>query len=195
MIFARLFRSKKKNKTTIKENLTYSFEYNGYKYYEFPLRTDIPIHRLLRISEYARWISRGIDKDNLIELINIADELLYNGLKEGKNAAKLGYVLTEIKERESKAVPSEAYYNYFASIYIREDEDLDIFNEQIHLEKVSDFKNASFDGSSFFFQLKELKELTNYSNISLVNFRQALNESHKESKRIKRMRSILQQIK
>jgi hypothetical protein len=182
-----------KRKARAKENLIFAFRHKGVDYYQFPEYLSIPIDRLSKIAEYAKWITRGLDKKNLLELIDIADKTLYEGLSNSKNAAKIGYIIQEIRERENKCVNADIYYNYFASYYIREDEDPLIFSEQIQQEKAALFKDASGDINSFFFHLPELRELQKQSSISTSVWESIAKESMIQAQRGQSIKKILEQ--
>ena len=184
-----------KRKARAKANLVAAFSYNGILYYQFPEYLAMPIDRISRIAEYAKWITRGLDKKQLIELVELADAALFEGLAETKNASKVGFILTEIKDREAKAVPTEIYYNYLAASYIREDEDPLVFNEQTQLDKVMTFKEASKNVDSFFFRLPELIELTKLSNTFSAGWTSILSASEVQSRRQESVLSVLKQVK
>jgi hypothetical protein len=180
-------------KKIAKENLLFAFRHKGVNYYQFPEYLSVPIERLSKIAEYAKWITRGLDKKNLLELVELADAALFEGIKESKNAAKIGYILQEIKERESKCVPSDVYFNYFAACYIREDEDPCAFSEQIQGEKAQLFKDASGDIDSFFFHLPELKDLQKHSTTSSDVWMNIAKESAIQQKRHQSIKQIIEQ--
>lgn len=182
---------KRFKKPKVKDGLVFAFSHGGYDYYQYPEHLGMPLFRLSKLSEYNIWISRGLTKKNLLDLMDTADKLLFEGLSTGKNAAKLGAIITEIRDRENKAVPVEVWYNYLACSYIRDDEKEDKFNEQIQQEKASVFKAASNEANSFFFLLPELKALTTHSNILPIAWQSICRESMLQQGRLKEVISLL----
>ena len=169
----------------------FAFRHHGKDYYQYPEQLGMPMFRVAELSKYNIWISRGLTTSQLTELVDVADKLLYDGLGQGKNAAKIGAIFTELREREKKAVPVDIWYNYLACAYVREDESEKSFNEQIQREKASIFKDAANDADSFFFLLPELKTLTQRSSILPTAWRSILQESMIQQNRHKELFEIL----
>lgn len=169
-----------KNKAELKkfmaldQNVTFdigSMEYafldlNGKKYYSFPETLALPLERLGKIQEFLQWITSGLTGDTLEWLCTEMDKILSDGLKHGKNAGKLGMIITEIRERKNMAIPVELMYNLLAVQIIREDENPETFNNQIHMEKIVALKELNDQEGGFFFGRKELKVLSNLLNMS-----------------------------
>lgn len=139
---------------------------NGKKYYSFPETLAIPLERLGKIEEYLQWITSGLTGDSLEFLCNEMDKLLSEGLKNGKNAGMLGMIIIEIKHRKNMAIPVELMYNLLAVQLIREDENPEVFNNHIHLEKIVALKELNEKTGGFFFGLKELKKLQSLLDMS-----------------------------
>lgn len=138
----------------------------GKKYYSFPESLALPLERLGKIEEYLQWITSGLTGDTIAFLCDEMDKLLSDGLKTGKNASKIGLIVAEIKSRKEMAIPVELMYNLLAVQIIREDENPEVFNQQIHLEKIIALKELNEQTGGFFFGLKELKALQNLFNMS-----------------------------
>lgn len=139
---------------------------SGKKYYSFPESLALPLERLGKVEEYLQWITSGLTGDTVEMFCDEMDKLLSDGLKTGKNAAKIGLLLSEIRERKNMAIPVELMYNLLAVQIIREDENPEVFNNQIHLEKIIALKELNDQTGGFFFGLKELKKLQDLFNMS-----------------------------
>ncbi len=113
---------------------------NGKKYYQPQQGWNIPIERLGKLQEFTMWMSAAISPEELDKLIDAADRLLTDGLKTGKNAAKIGAILSQIKERRKMCIHTELLYNYAACSLIREDEVVDKYDNDIQMQKVIQFK-------------------------------------------------------
>lgn len=125
--------------------------------------------------------------------MDIADKILYEGLGTGKNAAKMGAIITEVRDREKRSVPVDVWYNYLACCYVREDESEKSFNEQIQSEKAATFKAAANDANSFFFLLPELRVLTKLSNILPTAWQSICRESMINQNRHKELIKMLKE--
>lgn len=158
----------KKNGSKItKDNLLYSFtDLNGYNYYSFPKETAIPIVRLGKLQEFYTWLSAGLTGSELESMVDYADKALSNGLKDGKGMAKIGFILSEIRERKNMVVHPEIYYNILAAQLIRHDEDINDWNNEIHLQKVESFKELDKVSDTFFLLTHKLLAQFDLSSIT-----------------------------
>src|SRR3990172_2496470 len=125
----------------------------GCKYYKFPEAMSLPIERFGKLQEFMMWMSAGLTSVELDSLLDEADKALMTGLTTGKNASKIGFVLTQIRERKNMVIHTELLYNFLAVQVIREDEQVEFFNNAIHLEKIEQFKSETKDGKTYDFFL------------------------------------------
>ena len=99
-----------------KDNLNHLFnDLEGNIYYSFPKEVALPMVRMAKLQEFYTWLSAGITGDELSYLIDEADKALANGLKDGKGIAKIGFILSEIKDRKNMVIHEELYYNILAT--------------------------------------------------------------------------------
>ena len=133
----------------------------GRRYYGFPSTADLPLERYARLREFLSWLSSGVTGEELRKLPDAADAALAAGIKTGKNAARIGLVLAELRERAELVLHHELLVHFLAVQLIREDERAEIFDGAIHRAKVTDLLQESRDGNPFFFSLRwpELKKL------------------------------------
>lgn len=150
----------------------------GCKYYKFPEAMSLPIERFGKLQEFMMWMSAGLTSSELDILLDEADKALMGGLTTGKNASKIGFVLTQIRERRNMVIHTELLYNFLAVQVIREDEATEHFNNAIHLEKIDRFKTETADGKTYDFFLRiGLKKLNDLFNMSEAEWTQFWGES------------------
>lgn len=158
----------KKNGTKLtKENLTFSFfDLDGHGYYKFPKDIALPMNRLGKMYEYMMWLSAGVTGQELDKMLDNADKALTDGLMKGKNAAKIGFLISELKDRKNMIVHPELFYNIIAVQIIRDDESPTEFNNEIQMQKVEAFKRLDTENDTFFLNIQEYLKVLNWSNIT-----------------------------
>lgn len=140
-----------------KDNMVFAFhDLDGNSYYSFPKDLSIPIIRIGKLQEFYTWLSAGITGQELSKLIDAADKALTNGLTENKGIAKIGFILSELKDRKNMVIHPELYYNIIAAQLIRDDEKVNEWNNDIHMQKVEAFKKMDADTDVFFLATQEL---------------------------------------
>lgn len=155
--FLRLERERyapKLERTNLEERFTTDA---GHKYYGFPSTLQLPLERYARLREFLAYLGAGISAEELAKLVDAADAALAAGVKTGKNAARIGLCLAEIRERASTILHHELLVHVLAVQLIRDDERPEIFDEVLHREKFTELLAASQAGAPFFFS-KELPE-------------------------------------
>lgn len=170
---------------------------NGVKYSRFPQDAAIPIERWGKLNEYMMWMSAGLTSGELDKLVDVAEKAIADGLsKDTRNIAKISTVLNEIKERKNMVIHTELFYNYVAVQLIREDENPDTFNNEIHLQKVEQFKKEVAAGNSydFFFSIG-LKKLSALMDMSKDEWERFWENSRKEQELLKEKLKIIESVK
>lgn len=169
----------KKNGTKMsKENLAFSFfDLDGLAYYKFPKELSLPMSRLGKLQEYITWLSAGVTGEELDKMIENADKALMEGIKTGKNAAKIGWLLSELKDRKQMIVHEELFYNIIAVQLIRSDESPTEFNNEIQMQKVESFRRLNTENDTFFLNISEYLKALNWSNITRAELLSILNDS------------------
>lgn len=161
---------------------------NGIKYYKFPENLSLPIERFGQLNKYMMWMVRGLCGDELKEMIDDCDKYLADGLLQKKNAAKIGYILTQMRERENMVIHTEILYNFIAVQLVREGEPVEFFNNKIHLEKIDAFKDECKKGKTYDFFLRiGLKKLSDMYNMSEEEWNTLWQESELKQEALKRM--------
>ena len=161
-----------------KDDLAYSFmDLDGNAYYKFPKDLALPMERLGKLHEYMMWLSAGTTGQELETMLDYADRALTEGIKNTKNAAKIGFIISEIRERKSKIIHPELFYNIIACQIIRHDESVNVFNNDIQLQKVEMFKRMNNENDTFFLNIREYLQALNWSNISRQELLNMLKQS------------------
>lgn len=173
-----------------KDNLSFCFlDLEGNSYYSFPKEVALPVVRLGKLQEYYTWLSAGVTGDELSEMVDAADKALSNGLKDAKGMAKIGFILSELKDRKNMVIHHELYYNILAAQLIRHDEKINEWNNEIQLQKVEAFKALDKENDSFFLATHELLLQLSSLSITREKLLELLNES---ILRVKSMKEMLQ---
>ncbi len=142
---------------------------NGKQYYRFPEAVALPVERLGKRSEILQWMSAGLSDSEQELLLNEIDKALMDGLsnKDKKSAARIGSIIHQMRERRKMVIHTELLYNFLACQWVREDEAPDVYNNEIQMQKVEQFKEeVAHSNSYFFFQQTELKMLNDYMNFT-----------------------------
>ena len=160
----------------------------GCKYYKFPEAMTLPVERFGKLQEFMMWMSAGLTSAELDILLDEADKALLGGLTTGKNASKIGFVLTQIRERKNMVIHTELLYNFLAVQVIRQDEAPEHFNNAIHLEKIEQFKSETANCKTYDFFLRiGLKKLNDLFNMSEAEWTQFWGESIQQQNLLKEM--------
>lgn len=135
----------------------------GRKYYKFKNFSDISVERLGRFNTFLMWLNMGLGtftvqgKKQVLELDLILNEIesaLQQGIKQTNVAARIGAMVSEIKDRKNMVIHHELLYNLLAVQWIREDESIDVYDPNIQVEKVNQFKEEVKKSNSYFFFAK-----------------------------------------
>lgn len=140
----------------------------GVQYYRFPKSLSMGLNRIGMVQTYITWMCRGIAPVEQDMLIDAAEKALTEGLTKGKGAAKIGAILHEMRQRREMTVHTELIYNFLAIQYIREGEDPEKVAQDIHDQKIKEFKQEVevHGNTGFFFAMPELKTLLKHLSIS-----------------------------
>ena len=153
------------------KDLTHRYtDKNGIAYYGFGMDMSLPVDRLGRLLSYTEMLMKGmtVQEDEAID--KAIGDALESGIKNAKekNAAKIGSLLMEREKRRKLVIHTELLYNILAVQWIRQDEPVAEFNNDIQMQKVEQFKIEIGEGSSyFFFQVPELRQVNSFLKLSM----------------------------
>lgn len=123
----------------------------GKQYYKFPKLMALPIERMGKLNELYSHLSAGISGSEMAKLTSAMDLILSQGIGKPEIASKLGAIVHILKERQKLIFHTEILYNILAVQAIREDERPDVYNNQIQMEKVTQFKEEVAQSNAHFF--------------------------------------------
>ncbi len=183
----------KKNGTKLtKENLVFSFfDLDGKGYYKFPKDLALPMARLGKLQEFMTWLSAGITGDEMDKMLDSMESAIMEGLKTGKSAAKIGWAISELRERKKMIVHEELFYNIIAIQIIRDDEMPTEFNNDIQMAKVNAFRKLNTENDTFFLNIHEYLTALNWSNITKDELLNILKDSTIRSQAAEKMMQSL----
>lgn len=160
------------------KNLKFEFvDLDGNSYYGFPKEVLLPIGRLAKLQEYVMWLQKGIDAKEYESMLDNADIAITEGLTNKKGGSKLGFIISELKDRKNMVVHEELFYNFIAVQLIRSDESITEFNNEIQMQKVEAIRNLNQKDDSFFLTIQKYLEVLNLSNITRAELMSLLEES------------------
>lgn len=194
--FNKFFASTQSQKITHKELEKWFIDSNGAQYYQFPKKMSLPIERLGNLKGYYTFLSSGLSGSEHERIIEAEEKILSEGIGKPETAAKLGALIHLKRERLKLVVHPELLYNIIAVQMIREDEDPAIFNNQIHLEKVAQFKTeVQKQNAYFFFHQIQLQEPINLLRTSQAEFQTLWHESEAAIASLQQILNIIQSDK
>lgn len=165
----------------------------GQIYYRFPESTALPIERLGKVNEFIAWMSAGMSGSEQELFLNEIDKALMDGLRnqDKRSAARIGSVVQQMRERRKMIIHTELLYNFLAVQWVREDEQPDVYNNEIQMQKVEQFKEeVAHSNSYFFFQQRELKRLNDLLNFTEEEWERYWQESQLKQKALKEALAI-----
>lgn len=159
-------------------NLVFAFhDLDGNGYYKFPKDLEMPLVRTAKVQEFLTWLVKGTSKEEYLKILDVAEECLVDGLKNSKNTARLGFLITELKERTKLVNHAELFYNIIAAQIIRADESPTEFNNEIHMQKVEAFKMMDKVDDGFFLHIQEYLVPLGMLNITREQYEKLLIDS------------------
>lgn len=155
----------------------------GRKYFGFPKSMHLSVDRMGMLLTFTSYLSKGLSPEEDEKLDNLIHEAIEKGLKnpQAKSAAVISTVLTEKAKRRKLCFHTDIFYNYLCVQLIREDEDPEFFDSDIHVQKMDTFKKEhGQENIRFFFPMPELKKLSDSLTLTEENIQILSEESLKE---------------
>jgi len=174
-----------------KDDLVYAFtDFEGNRYFTWSDKGQIPKVRYDRLMELTIWWEARVAPetvDRMADGIIEAAELSLTGEKpedRSKMVSKVIVLANELKLRKENGLP-QVIANEMAAVWaIREDEDPEVINNQIHEEKVDMFAHETAMGRNFFFRLPRLMKHLDLWRVSRNELRKLFAESETKEKRM-----------
>lgn len=186
-----------KRKTPSPE-LEFAFkDLNGKSYYRIPAQLALPIERFGKLQENLMWQSAGMTAEEMSILLELAEGEMEN-LVQGKKGSlvKVGAIIQELKMRKQLVLHTELLYHFVGILYIREDENPEVFSQAIQDEKVEMFKRMTAHGGTYdFFHIPELRRANELLSLSQPEWDElwiaSVREQHRLMKIVEYLRSEL----
>lgn len=160
------------------QNLKLEFvDLDGKQYYAFPKEVSLPIGRLAKLQEYVMWLQKGIDGEEYNAMLDAADVALTDGLTNKKGGSRIGFIISELKDRKNMVVHEELFYNFIAVQLIRSDESVTEFNNDIQMQKVDSIRKINQKDEGFFLIIQKFLGVLNLSNTTREELMILLEES------------------
>ena len=154
----------------------------------------LPLERWAHLNKYLALYERGLSGEALDELLDAMEQAIEDGITnpKKKSAAKIGAIIHQMRWRKGMIVPTELLYNILAVQLVREDENIEAFDNEMQMKKVEQLKiEVEKFGCGFFLPFKELKKLYDFSTMSGSEWEQFWNDCLLEEKAIKEAVKIL----
>lgn len=154
------------------------------RYYQFPKRKEMPISRMGQLEKYSMYMAAGLTGKNINDLLDQMEKAMTNAIENKKSEQVMinhlstcMAIISEMRFRSDRVIPDEILYNYLAVQYVREDEKVDVFSNEIQMQKVEAFKESATANHRFFFQLPGLSEHLKVLHISEENWKDYIEAS------------------
>ena len=153
------------------KDLTHRYtDKNGIAYYGFGMDMSLPVDRLGRLLSYTEMLMKGmtVAEDEAIDkaILNAVQSAMSN--PKGNGWAKVASLIEEREKRRKLVIHTELLYNILAVQWIRQDEAVSEYSNDIQMQKVEQFKIEIGEGSSyFFFQVPELRQVNSFLKLSM----------------------------
>lgn len=133
----------------------------GRKYFKYMNDMDAPLTRLKAFEMKIKELQAGLSRDNLTMIIDAMEAALKEKDPRGNmqpNIAMIGHLVTEMKNRKENLIDPEIMFEMVAYLYIREDETPTKIDDDIHSQKIAQFKKDSETGLHDFFVTAGLRQ-------------------------------------
>lgn len=172
-----------------------SFVCNGKRYYRYRDDLDIPLQRKgqidILLKEWEAKISSYELQDWLSKMEKSLDEAVSGSAV--KSLAKIGFLIEELKARQEKLIHTEILFALVGAMYIREDQDPAVWNEEVERMKIREVKKAYEEGGAVrdFFDRAGWSEFLPFIGKSQINMKQLLDHSREnEEQRARQINKI-----
>jgi len=145
---------------------------NGKRYYKYKDDFDLPVARFGKLQDAITELERRLTRNEVELFLNAMEQSIMTGIRsnsqEGmvKEFAKLTVLVDEMEFREEVVLHPEIFFDIAAIAYIREDENPAVFDLDIQLQKIAQFKLDSTGGLRDFFYESSLKAYLPFFDLS-----------------------------
>lgn len=140
---------------------------NGKQLYKFPTDMHLPVERFGQKKKLLQALNKGLTDAEDEEMDNAIAEIVLNGTNLLEIKKRVSGVLGEKQTRRKLVIHADIFYQLVAVELVREDENPEVYDNELQMDKVKTFKKMTRDGSTyFFFQQTGLKSLSAYLNFT-----------------------------
>lgn len=170
-----VFLDQSAKKTGFEKTTRSHVDSKGRSYFSFENDMSTPVARLEKLWPKLKLVKYGFSEEKLDELIAAMELAINNGKKP--DIAQIGFLCKEFKLRQHTVIDKDLLIDIIALRYIREDENPGVFDEEIHKQKIEQFKKDSKDGLYNFFYQAGLAELVPLLRNTESDFLELLEDS------------------
>jgi hypothetical protein len=122
---------------------------NKKRYYKYINDYDIPIQRMNHLQRHIIELGNGLDRNELKMFIEA-----FKGEINKQPIAfdKIGFLINELELRQDTLVHEDIMFGMVGCLYIREDQNPNIWDEETEQQKIRQFKKDNTKLSDFFLQ-------------------------------------------
>lgn len=160
---------------------------NGRRYYGFPKDMMMPLERYGRLIDFMRYVGKGLSAEEDEQIDLAIGKVMLTEKDDVKKGIRIGALLDERRRRREMCFPVEVFYNYVAVQLVREDEQVDIYDNDVQMQKVEQFKeDVKKKISTYqFFQLPEFSKLNDLLKLSEQEWMQSFALSEQQGAQLK----------
>ena len=162
--------NRRHRKGIVKYNLVKIFTENGYTYSRFPKEVNMPLERFAMSMSLLERLSCGLSGEEMDSILTEMEREVASGLSNPKSSARVAAFIHVIRERQSSVIHKEILLNIAATWIVRDDEDPNTINNEVHAEKVTAFEKMCSGGAHDFFTRMGIEPLMPLISISPEEF-------------------------
>lgn len=157
---------------------------NGKQYYGFPNDMLFPVERHGKLLFFMQHIAKGLTPEEDEKIDDAIAKILIEEKDVKKINIRIASLLGEKERRRKLCFHTELFYNYIAVQLVREDETVEMYDNDIQLQKVAQFKEEAKKKEStyHFFQQPEFKKLNDMLKLSQEEWLQSWQDSLNQQK-------------
>lgn len=156
----------------------------GMRHWRFTAATlQPPLERTAKAMDIIMMMSKGLSGEETTKMVNACTNELALAFSGKKNNAfvNIGAILKAMTDRVNMPFHLDLMYEFLAVWTVREDELPHVFSQEIHEQKVKQFKEDNRGKNSFFFfQVPELKMVNEHLKSTESEWMALCNESQRK---------------
>lgn len=160
---------------------------NGKRYYKYIDDMSVPVIRFAKLQSFIIELGNCLSRDELKMLIDAIKKALAGEKNGGKpDHAMIGFIVTEMENRQNYLIYEDILFKMVASLYIHEDQSPNVWDEELEFNKVKQFKIDSENNYNFFVEAGLSKYITSLDSLK-ENWNELSEIMEKKKKALKEM--------